>query len=54
MSVNFIDYGQITKKHKIAGVFILAYNTHFDKLSSPVKFHEAILYGSRVMAIFAN
>ena len=36
-------------KTKRARVFILAYATHFDKLSSP-----AILYGSRVTAIFTN
>ena len=41
---DFIDHGQITQKVK-EQVFILAYDTHFDKLSSPVKFHSAILYG---------
>ena len=30
-------------------VFILARDTHFDGLGSSVKFHWAILYGSRVI-----
>ena len=37
-----------------ARVFILIHDAHFDKLSSPVKFHGVTLYVSRVMAIFAN
>ena len=40
--------GQITKKTNKTRGFILA---HLDKMSLPAKFH---LYGSRVMAIFAN
>ena len=50
---DFIDHGQITKKRK-EQVFILAYDTHIDKLSVSVKFRLVILYGSRVMAIFAK
>ena len=36
--------GQITKKTIRARVFILAHDTHFDKLSATVKVHQAILY----------
>ena len=52
LPIDLIDYGQTTQKLKKARIFILAYDTHFDKLSSPIKFHYTILYGSRVMSIF--
>ena len=45
--------GQITQT-KRAIVVILAHDTHFDRLSSPVKFHSVILYGSKVIALFTN
>ena len=48
LSIDFIDYRNITDKTKIRRVFILDNNTRFDKLSSRVKFQKAILYGSRV------
>ena len=41
-------------KTKRASVFILAYDTRFDRLSYPAKFHEIILYGSKVIALFTN
>ena len=41
-------------KPKGARVCMLAHSTQCNQVSLPVKIHYAILYGSRVMAIFAN
>ena len=41
-------------KPKRARVFNFTQDTHFDNLDSPVKCPYAILYGSRIMAMFAN
>ena len=51
--INLLN-GQTTQRNKRASVFILAYDTRFDRLSYPVKFHEVILYGSKVIALFTN
>ena len=47
-----LNMGKITQKLK-EQEFLFLPMTHFDKLSSPVRLHRAILNGSRVIAIFA-